>query len=153
LGYLDALLAAGLDPDASLEIRGDFREFSGYRAVETLLALDPLPTAVFATNDNMAVGLISALIAEGVRVPEDMAVTGFDNITISRYLRPALTTIHVDTFAMGRAGAELLIEEIRSEVDLAPRHVVMPAELVVRRSCGAEPTALARGDHGWRAIG
>lgn len=152
-GYLEAKRAAGLAQDPSLEIRGDFREFSGYRAAEALLALDPRPTAVFAANDNMAVGLISALTAQGVRVSEDMAVTGFDNITIARYLQPALTTIHVDTFAMGRAGAELLLEEIRSETELAPRHVIMPAELVVRRSCGAEPATSEWGDHGWSAIG
>lgn len=153
LGYREALARAGLRADPSHEIDGDFREFSGYRAVESLLALDPRPTAVFAANDNMAVGLISALTAQGALVPEDMAVVGFDDITIARYLRPSLTTIHVEAFAMGRTGAELLIEEIRAEDGVAPRHVVMPAELVVRRSCGAEPVAAEAEDRGRSATG
>jgi len=138
LGYREALLAAGLKPDPTREIAGDFREFSGFKAAEELLALAPRPTAVFATNDNMAVGLISALTAAGVQVGEDMAVTGFDDITIARYLRPALTTVHVDAFAMGRAGAELLLTEVQSEEEVEPSHVVMPAELVIRESCGAD---------------
>lgn len=152
LGYREALLAAGLRPDPSREIPGDFREFSGFKAADALLALSPRPTAVFATNDNMAVGLISALTAAGVRVGVDMAVTGFDDITIARYLRPALTTIHVDAFGMGRAGAELLLAEIRTEDDVVPSHVIMPAELVVRESCGAEPAG-ALDDRGRSAAG
>lgn len=146
LGYREALLAAGLRPDPSREIPGDFREFSGFKAAEALLALAPRPTAVFATNDNMAVGLISALTAAGVRVGEDMAVTGFDDITIARYLRPALTTVHVDAFAMGRAGAELLLTEIQSDEEVDPSSVVMPAELVVRESCGADPARAEDGE-------
>lgn len=153
LGYREALIGVGLIPDPAREISGDFREFSGYRAVDALLGLDPRPTAVFATNDNMAVGLISALTAQGISVAGDMAVTGFDDITISRYLQPALTTVHVDAFAMGRTGAELLLEQTTADGEVEPRHVVMPAELVVRASCGAVETLSYRNDQDRSALG
>ncbi|MFN2370305.1 MAG: LacI family DNA-binding transcriptional regulator, partial [Candidatus Krumholzibacteriia bacterium] len=91
-GFRRALVDAGLDPGAAQVVPGDFRESSGYAAARRILGRRPRPTAVFAANDNMAIGLLSALREAGLQVPGDVAVAGFDNQTTTRYLNPPLTT-------------------------------------------------------------
>jgi LacI family transcriptional regulator len=135
-GYRLALEEAGEPLDPTLEIEGDFTEPSGYRAVQALLALEPRPTAVFFGNDYMAIGALSALAQAGVRVPEDLAVAGFDDIAMARYVTPALTTVHVDLIELGERAVErvLMARETGNET---PRHEVVAGRLVVRRSSGA----------------
>jgi LacI family transcriptional regulator len=116
-----------------LEIAGDFSEPSGYAAAEALLALDPRPTAVFAANDYMAIGVMSALNEAGLRVPEDIAVTGFDDIAMARYLNPPLTTVRVDAYRLGERAVERLTRPARPR----GRREELPTHLVVRRSCGS----------------
>lgn len=135
-GYHSALREADIQIAAELEIPGDFSESSGHGAAEALLQLDERPTAVFVANDAMAVGLLSALRDAHVDVPEDMAVLGFDDITIARYLSPALTTVHVDAFGLGRRSVELLVERLGETARPKHRRETIPVELVVRRSCG-----------------
>jgi LacI family transcriptional regulator len=137
VGYRAALASAGIAHDMALEIEGDFTEPSGYRAVETLLALSPRPSAVFFGNDNMAIGALAALSAQGVRVPEDMAIAGFDDIAMARYLTPALTTVHVDLLEFGARAIKRLLAVKDGAAGDTPRHEVVGTELVVRRSCGA----------------
>jgi LacI family transcriptional regulator len=133
-GYRLALATAGIAPDPAGEIVGDFTESSGFHAAEQLFALRPRPTAVFATNDYMAIGLLSALSARAVRVPGDMAVAGFDDIAIAQYVTPALTTVHVDASELGARAVRLLVAAI-AEADGAPcRREVLPARLVIRQS-------------------
>ena len=103
-GYRDALRAEGLAAAESLELAGDFSEDSGYRAGRLLLTLKPRPTAVFAANDSMAIGCLFALRAAGVRVPDDVALAGFDDIPIARYLTPSLSSVHVPIAELGHAG-------------------------------------------------
>jgi LacI family transcriptional regulator len=137
-GFRRALRSSGLDPAAALVVRGDFTESSGHRAAEAILASDPRPTAVFAANDSMAIGLLSALADRGVRVPGDLAVAGFDDIAIARYLSPPLTTARVDASELGARAVRRLVEgEAFGEEDRTGRPEVLPAPLVVRRSCGA----------------
>jgi LacI family transcriptional regulator len=135
LGYRDALKEAGREPDPSLEFLGDFTESSGFRAAAEMLRRPPLPAAVFAANDYMALGFLSALSQAGIRVPEDVALAGFDDIEISRYLSPPLTTVHVDAHQLGARAVRLLISAMRSAGSAVPSHEVLPATLVVRSSC------------------
>ena len=102
-----------------------------------LLALQRPPRAVFAANDYMAIGALGALSDAGVRVPQDMALGGFDDIAMSRYLNPPLTTVRVDAYGLGRRAAEWLITHRDGDDSHTPLREVMPTTLVVRGSCGA----------------
>jgi len=135
LGYRDALAQAGLELDPRLELPGEFTESSGYRAAAEILQLRPLPTAVFAANDYMALGFLSALGQAGLSVPQDVALAGFDDIEISRYLDPPLTTAHVDAQQLGARAVRLLISHMRTPQNAGSAHEVLPATLVVRNSC------------------
>jgi LacI family transcriptional regulator len=136
-GYRQAMAAAGIQLDPALEIAGDFTESSGFRAAEELLALEPRPSAVFATNDYMAIGLMSALGSRAVRIPSDMAVAGFDDIAIAQYVTPALTTVHVDAYELGACAVRLLINTIGAHKGNSHRHEILPATLVIRQSTQA----------------
>jgi LacI family transcriptional regulator len=121
----------------ALECGGDFTEESGFAAGRTLAASAPRPTAVFAANDSMAVGVLASLAAAGVNVPGDMSVVGFDDIPIARYVNPALTTMRVDIAELGRCAFALLLEAIGNPVVHGRRHDRIATTLVVRKSCGA----------------
>ncbi|WP_457443946.1 LacI family DNA-binding transcriptional regulator [Roseateles sp. P5_E4] len=122
-------------------LEGDFSEAGGQRAAAELLALPAgqRPDAVFAANDIMAIGLLGALQAGGVRLPEDIALAGFDDIPIARYVSPALTTMHVPIAALGGQALDALADTLeRNATDAGA--TVMPVQLVVRRSCGSAKT-------------
>jgi len=136
-GYRQAMADAGIESNPALEIAGDFTESSGFRAATQLLALKPKPSAVFATNDYMAIGLLSALGTRAVRVPADMAVAGFDDIAIAQYVTPALTTVHVDAYELGACAVRQLLAAISAHKEMSGRHQILPATLVIRQSCGA----------------
>lgn len=136
-GYRRALKEHGGERDPELEVTGDFSEPSGYEAAMRLLALPRAPSAVFAQNDYMAIGVLGALSDAGVRVPQDMAVGGFDDIAMSRYLNPPLTTVRVDAYGLGRRATEWLIRNRNGDPARKPLREVMPVTLVVRGSCGA----------------
>lgn len=140
-GYRQALLDAGLSPDASLEVEGDFTEASGHRATMALLALDEPPTAVFCANDSMAIGALSALRERGLKVPDDMTVAGFDDIPLARYMNPPLSSVHVPILEMGERAARRLIAALGGEriEGGGSRHERLPTRLVVRASCGEPP--------------
>ena len=135
-GYRDALrsLGAGLFP--AVEIEGDFSEESGYRAGQRLLEMKPRPTAVFAANDSMAIGCLFALREAGVRVPEDMALAGFDDIPIARYLSPPLSSVHVPIAELGTRAMERLLHALASKNAHERRQETVPTTVVVRGSCG-----------------
>ncbi len=142
-GYRAALREAGAERSGELEIPGDFTEPSGYEAVARLLALDPRPAAVFAANDYMAIGVLGALSDAGLRVPDDIALAGFDDIPMSRYLNPPLTTVRVDAYHLGERAVEKLLEKPRPS--RPSQHEVLPTMLVVRSSCGSSAATEARG--------
>lgn len=122
-------------------LEGDFSEAGGQRAAAALLALPAgqRPDAVFAANDIMAIGLLGALQAGGVRLPEDIALAGFDDIPIARYVSPALTTMHVPIAALGGQALDALADTLeRNATDAGA--TVMPVQLVVRQSCGSAQT-------------
>lgn len=133
-GYQDALATADAEP---IELAGDFTEDSGYRAAPDILAMRGRPTAIFAANDAMAIGALRALREAQVRVPEDIALAGFDDIPIARYLTPPLTTVRVETAEMGRRAVDYLVHTIENGADSGRKHDVIATSLVVRESCGA----------------
>ena len=136
-GFRQALAEAGQDPDEALIIQGNFHEIAGFEASSTILEHSPRPTAVFAANDSMAIGLLAALHRRGCRVPEDIAVVGFDDVAIAGYLNPALTTVSVDACGLGRQAVELMLCAMEAEPGADPVQQMIPAVLKVRRSCGA----------------
>jgi LacI family transcriptional regulator len=139
LGYRAAMKKYA--PKAPLIIvPGDFTEESGCRAGRELLARKVRPRAVFAANDMMAVGCLYAFKEAGLDVPRDMALAGFDDIPIARYVTPALTTVRVRIVDLGRSALEQLADRIEG-VDPSPASAqTLGCEIVVRDSCGANFT-------------
>lgn len=135
-GYRDAIDATTSAKRAPIEIEGDFTEESGYRAVPRLLAMKPRPTAIFAANDAMAIGALRALREAHVAIPDEMALAGFDDIPMARYLTPQLTTVRVDIAELGRRAVEYLADSLAGG-SAAKKHGVIPTTLVVRESCSA----------------
>jgi DNA-binding LacI/PurR family transcriptional regulator len=128
-GYRDAMLGAGLDPFPPLE--GDFTERSGAAAMAALLAEHPDVDGVFAANDNMAAGALRTVREAGRRVPADVAVVGFDDLTVARIADPPLTTVHQPVEALGREMARMLVALVNGQ---DPTPLVLPTRLAVRAS-------------------
>jgi LacI family transcriptional regulator len=133
-GYRAALSDAGLDPDAQPVIEGDFTQASGYAAGQEILTLDSPPDAFFACNDYMAIGAMAALQEQGVHIPGDIAIAGFDDIPSARYFSPSLTTVRVPAYDLGRQAAQRLIQMVRAGKPASPCHRTLPSELMVRAS-------------------
>ena len=133
-GYREAMATIG---DVRNEIPGDFTEDSGYRAIPAVLALDARPTAIFAANDAMAIGALRALREAQIPVPEQIALAGFDDVPIARYLTPPLTTVRVDIAELGRRAVDHLVKTLSKSGDVSKKHDVIATALVVRESCGA----------------
>jgi LacI family transcriptional regulator len=131
-GYRDALARDG----ATIEqvVQGDFTEQSGMAAA-ALLAAGPMPDAIFAANDMMAIGCLQGLRGQGIRVPDDVALAGFDDIPISRFVDPPLTSVGVPIAELGRQAVQCCVEILTTGA-AAISHTFTPV-LVVRASCGA----------------
>ncbi|URL58610.1 LacI family DNA-binding transcriptional regulator [Luteibacter flocculans] len=143
-GYREALNAAGMGDRAAV-LPGDFTEETGYHAGKQALAMVPRPDAIFAANDMMAIGCLSALSEAQVRTPQDIAVVGFDDIPMARYVTPPLTTVRIRIAELGEAALERLVQMIETPEDEAPRpRAVVGTELVVRASCGGSDMARRR---------
>ncbi|MGA9192549.1 MAG: LacI family DNA-binding transcriptional regulator [Anaerolineales bacterium] len=136
-GYRQALIDHGIPEDPALVGRARFTPASGERAMEALLKLDPMPTALFATSDTVAIGAMAAIRRHGLSVPGDFAVVGFDDVPIARYLDPPLTTIRLPAYELGKHSARLLVSRLAGEPLESPRHVLR-SELIVRHSCGQQ---------------
>ncbi len=133
-GYRLALKERGLHYDPALVAEGFKRPDHGYVAMKKLLER-ATPSAVFAANDSTAVGAIRALKEEGFRVPEDIAVVGFDDGGLASQAVPPLTTVRVYREKMASAAAKRLVELIE-DPDQSPVHLTLPTKLIVRESCG-----------------
>jgi LacI family transcriptional regulator len=134
-GFCEALRQAGLPAPDRPAATGGFTEAGGRQAVRTLLAEGRKPRAIVCGNDEMAIGALTALRARQLRVPADVAVTGFDNIVATRHVRPALTTVSQPMREMGEQAVRLLLARIADPA--APRlSTVLPTAIVIRRSCG-----------------
>ena len=135
-GYRQAMQQAGLPVLPGYEVSGDFEFASGLPAMEQLLALRQRPEAVFASNDAMAVGVYQALYKEGLRVPDDIAVIGYDDIQLAQYMTPPLTTIHQPKDSLGELAIDALLHRLK-EPEAEPQVLVLTPELVVRGSVGS----------------
>ncbi len=135
-GYHAALYDGGLPSDPQLIQEGDFWQPSGFAAARNLLALSEPPTAIFASNDVMAFGVMEAVRDWGLRIPEDMSIVGFDNIPQAEHVSPQLTTIEQPLAEMGREATCRLLALI-NDPDLPLTRLELPTQLVVRASTQA----------------
>jgi DNA-binding LacI/PurR family transcriptional regulator len=138
-GHRDALRAAGMAPTPELEATGDFTQESGIRAMEDLLARRPDLDAVFAANDVRATGALQVLERAGRRVPDDVAVVGFDDLPLAQATRPPLSSVRQSLDVLGRELVNVLIESVEHRDSIA-RKVVLDTQLVIRQSSGGVPT-------------
>jgi len=142
-GYLDALTERGLPADPRLVIESGYTEEGGARAAERLLSLDDRPTAVFAVTDMTAVGAFGVARRMGLRIPEDVAIVGYNDIPLASRMMPALTTVHVPIHDFGSVAARLLLEQIETG-EPSQRRVISSPELIVRGSTAAGAAGEAR---------
>lgn len=132
--YRDTLGALGIPYNPALVVRGGFSEGGGEQAVAELLRNGAAFDAIFTGDDEAAAGALAALRAAGLRVPQDVALAGFDDLPLSRHLNPPLTTVRAPIERAGYMAATLLLQLLAGEV--AEYEVVLPVDLVIRQSCG-----------------
>ncbi len=141
-GYQRALGAFAVPFDDRLVQEGDFVQERGREAALELLGRKPRPTAIFASNDESAFGVLEAAASMGVAVPDELSVVGFDDLPISKHVTPKLTTVRQPLREMGNVAAKLLLGQLR--LGQPPVSVQLPTELVLRASCA--PVAQAHRD-------
>jgi LacI family transcriptional regulator len=135
-GYKSALRVHHIPEDARLIYEGTFFQPDGYAGGSALLDLTDPPTAIFACNDVMAMGVMDAVRSRGLRVPEDISVLGFDDIPQAALVRPALTTVRQPLEQMGRLATQMLLDRLKNPEKKVDR-IELPTELIVRGSTQA----------------
>nr|WP_075183374.1 ribose operon transcriptional repressor RbsR [Pantoea sp. 1.19] len=134
-GFKLAMQRAGIAPLPGHIVYGDFEFAGGFNAMNSLLALPQIPQAVFTSNDAMAVGVYHALWQAGLRIPDDVAVVGYDDLELSRYLTPPLTTIHQPKLELGELAIDTLIHRM-ADPGLSQQTLILTPELMERASVG-----------------
>ena len=132
-GYKQALKDNSINPDPNLVMTGDWTATSGYHALQRLFNLPSPPTAIFAQNDRMAIGVLRAAREMGIVVPDELSVIGVDDMPLSSYFDPPLTTMRQDPISIGREAARLLIDKLEKR-ETSPKHLLLQAQLIQRRS-------------------
>jgi len=132
-GYLKALIDEQIPIQSEYIVNGNYDMESGYKAMEKLLSLENPPTAVFSSNDDMAVGALNAVFAKGLTVPGDISVIGFDDIQIARYTNPSLTTVKKPIEKISRLGAEKILKAVASQ-EIKGEKIFVETELMIRKS-------------------
>lgn len=132
-GYREAMSRSGLSVPKDYEVIADFEFGGGFDAMQKLLAHPTRPDAVFIGNDAMAVGAYQALYQAGLHIPQDMAIVGYDDIELARYMTPPLTTIHQPKDELGELAIDVLINRM-AEPELAQQRLQLTPELMVRGS-------------------
>lgn len=135
-GYRTTMQAAGLAHDSHIISQGGFSVETGARSAERLLASRKRPTAIFCASDEMAIGAISVIRANGLKVPDDISVVGFDDIHLARYYDPPLTTVAQPMGEIGEEATKLLLD-ILSDASTPTVKRILPTDLVIRRSTAA----------------
>ncbi len=133
--YRSKLRSYGEPFDKTIVYQGDWSLESGYAAFQSLMSVSRPPTAIFFSNDQMAIGAIKAARDLGVKIPADVSITGYDDIKYASFVTPSLTTVAQDIDAVGREAVELIVEQV--EDDVPPRSVILDPTLVIRSSCRA----------------
>jgi LacI family transcriptional regulator, galactose operon repressor len=142
-GFCEALRQAGLAVPGEPAAMGEFTEAGGKKAVQAMLAGGRPPHAIVCGNDEMAIGALAALRSSRLRVPGDVAVTGFDDIAATRHVRPALSTVRQPMRELGERSVRMLLHRI-ADPAAAQNSVVLPTEIVIRASCGCRARATAQ---------
>ena len=137
IGYKEALAQLGIPYAPELVEEGNWEVQSGYPAAKKFLALENRPTAIFAANDLMALGAIYAIQEAGLRVPEDIAIVGYDNREITSISRPTITTVTLPCYEMGETSAQLLLRQLENPGEME-EPIRVKGKLIIRESCGAE---------------
>lgn len=132
-GYREALQEAELPWKSELVVEGGYRFKSGYEGARQLIMLEEVPTAIFVASDEMAIGAMRAILEKGLRIPEDVAVIGFDNVDMSGKVYPSLTTVGQPMYEMGAIGMRLLTKYLQGE-NVAASNVILEYELIQRES-------------------
>lgn len=138
-GYYRALADGGLDANAALVYYAHFTQESGYQMTQQVLASQPRPTALFATNNFIAIGAFGALREAGLRVPEDISVVAFDDLPPTLVIDPFLTVAAQPAYEMGQKAVELLLARLTDKTSAEPQEIVLPTQMIVRRSSGPVP--------------
>jgi LacI family transcriptional regulator len=136
-GYIKALNDNGIEINKSWIVPGDFTTLSGVEGCEKLLKLKNPPDVIFAANDMTAIGCYQAARRLGKKIPDDIGVAGFDDIFVSEYISPRMTTVHVPIFDLGKKAADILIQKINSEKQKTQKiqHLKVSTRIVVGQSC------------------
>ncbi len=133
-GYRQALEDRGLLFDPLLVVEREYSLMEGKEAMRRLLSLPEPPTAVFAASDVLAMGALAGAREQGVRVPEDVSLVGYDDIDFAAYCNPPLTTVRVPAYEMGRLAVKVLVNLIRGR-EISPQRYLLDTDLIVRASC------------------
>jgi LacI family transcriptional regulator len=133
-GYHAALIDHDLQSDPALVVEGDFVQPSGFAGGQALLSLPNRPTAIFASNDSMAFGVMEAARHRGLRIPDDLSILGFDDIAEAASVYPPLTTVRQPLEQMGRMATRMLLRLIETPETPVER-IILPTELIIRNSC------------------
>lgn len=136
-GYMAQLTKHGIKVDKDLIKQGDYSMESGYLAAKALLCSEERPTAIFAANDVMALGALKRLTEQGVRVPQDISLVGFDDIAMASYSTPSLSTVRMPKYEMGRKGFEMLQRILQNQGKWEPSHTVLKTGYIARESVAA----------------
>jgi len=139
-GYLIAHRERDVAVGDRLQAQGDFSESTGYQAAQHLLGLSPRPTAIFAANDAMAIGALSALRDAGIQVPGEIALAGFDDVPIAPFLSPSLTSVTVDIHNLGVRAIETVLHAVRHKNEHQKQQALLSTSLNLRESCGCTST-------------
>jgi DNA-binding LacI/PurR family transcriptional regulator len=138
-GYRRALHQSGIELDERLVVSGASTSEGGAIAANTVLDVEPPPSAIFSGNNLMSIGALQAIVNRGLAVPDDVALVGFDDFPFpwSDAFRPHLTTVAQPTYELGRRAAEILVERLKGSSSMSAERVVLDGHLVVRESSGA----------------
>lgn len=134
-GYKKALVDSGLEVKNNLITKGNFTQEGGYKGTKKILAKSK-PTAIFLSNDSMAIGAFQAAQEAGLRVPEDISIIGFDDIEIAKYINPGLTTVRIDLLEMAAIAMNALTTSIENDSNFSACYTI-PVELIERESCAS----------------
>ncbi|MFA6469903.1 MAG: LacI family DNA-binding transcriptional regulator [Bacteroidota bacterium] len=134
-GYRSAMIERKNQTSGTLEFKGNFTEISGYETAREILAMKPHPTAIFAFNDSMAIGAIKAIREEGLRIPADISICGFDDVPVAKYISPSLTSVHVPISDLGAMAINRVIDRLTKRSKDTTAHVFVPTKLCLRSSC------------------
>ena len=133
-GYISALKSHGLDEDIGLIYRGDYSFETGKRGADYFLSMKTPPTAIMCANDTMAIGSMKEILRRGLKVPDDISVIGFDDISVASQITPALTTVSVPVDDIAKHAINLLTGVLDGD-EPEDLHLTLPCQLVLRDSC------------------